>query len=49
MVAHGAGEARAILNLAAQAGVRLDEETLLRSDIHDLQMSRLLLRSQDAA
>ncbi len=42
-------EARAILTLAAQAGVRLDEETLLWSDIHDLQMLRLFLRSQDAA
>jgi hypothetical protein len=29
--------------------VRLDEETLLWSDIHDLQMLRLFLRSQDAA
>jgi hypothetical protein len=42
-------EARAILQLAAQAGVRLDEETLLWSDVHDLQMLRLFLRSQDAA
>jgi hypothetical protein len=42
-------EARAILALAAQAGVRLDEETLLWSDVHDLQMLRLFLRSQDAA
>ena len=42
-------EARAILQLAAQVGVRLDEETLLWSDIHDLQMLRLFLRSQDAA
>jgi hypothetical protein len=42
-------EARAILALAAQAGVRLDEETLLWSDIHDLQMLRLFLRTQDAA
>jgi hypothetical protein len=42
-------EARAILTLAAQAGVRLDEETLLWSDIHDLQMLRLFLRTQDAA
>jgi hypothetical protein len=42
-------EAHAILQLAAQAGVRLDEETLLWSDIHDLQMLRLFLRSQDAA
>lgn len=42
-------EARAILQLAAQAGVRLDEETLLWSDIHDLQMLRLFLRSRDAA
>jgi hypothetical protein len=42
-------EAKAILRLATQAGVRLDEETLLWSDIHDLQMLRLFLRSQDAA
>jgi hypothetical protein len=42
-------EARAILTLAAQAGVRLDEETLLWSDVHDLQMLRLFLRTQDAA
>jgi hypothetical protein len=42
-------EAKAILQLAAQAGVRLDEETLLWSDIHDLQMLRLFLRSQQAA
>jgi hypothetical protein len=42
-------EARAILALAAQVGVRLDEETLMWSDIHDLQMLRLFLRSQDAA
>jgi hypothetical protein len=42
-------EARAILSLAAQAGVRLDEETLLWSDVHDLQMLRLFLRSQNAA
>ena len=42
-------EARAILALAAQAGVRLDEETLLWSDVHDLQMLRLFLRTQDAA
>ena len=42
-------EASAILPLAAQVGVQLDEETLLWSDIHDLQMLRLFLRSQDAA
>jgi hypothetical protein len=42
-------EARAILSLAAQAGVRLDEDTLLWSDVHDLQMLRLFLRSRDAA
>jgi hypothetical protein len=42
-------EARAILRLAAQAGVRLDEDTLLWSDVHDLQMLRLFLRSRDAA
>jgi hypothetical protein len=42
-------EARAILALAAQAGVRLDEETLMWSDVHDLQMLRLFLRSQYAA
>jgi hypothetical protein len=42
-------EARAILQLAARAGVRLDEETLLWSDVHDLQMLRLFLRSQQAA
>jgi hypothetical protein len=42
-------EARAILGLAAQVGVRLNEETLLWSDVHDLQMLRLFLRTQDAA
>jgi len=42
-------EARTILCLAAQAGVRLDEDTLLWSDVHDLQMLRLFLHSRDAA
>ena len=31
-------EARIVLDLAARLGVTLDEEALLLSDVHDLQM-----------
>lgn len=39
-------EARIVLDLAAHLGVTLDEETLLLSDVRDLQALQHRLRSQ---